>query len=396
MIKNNLTAQNSFIMDETLETVPEGKEVVTLKILKRHHDGDSIELEDDVKIAAPVSDNEIAVLESMAIDLMDLENTIINKGMSQGIALEMMRYCPDIINDERSKNYFTMMPSNTGLKIALEEIDSQKKSLLERIKSTIAKIIAWLVEKYEYYKNKILPGKKKLEEEIKQVNKMGGSDDNVTCDALKKAAAKKYSLAEQLDDIKEMNHKLYVKQCFEELYLKSRKDGDGLEEISILYNVSEFKDTLKIFFKKLSTLQFRPNAFKGTEVTNKIEVMSNMVDEMTSILGSTSFRNMDSLELQYVLKENVYKKDYLSDIMSIDHIDSRLSHLKRYQTEDPEEIALIKEYSILLLHSMAFAKKIYHAVKEFKVYFKNYIDPTSDTAIDNFFRAASKKTESAT
>lgn len=151
----NTYESKSHLMDDTLEIVPIGQEETSLRVLKNHQSGDIIELKDNVIMAAPVSEDEIVAIEAAIIDLNDIENKIKTRYMSQSIALEMQRYCPDIINDQRPIGFYTRTPSRTGMTVALEEVSEAKSTIFQKAKALATKIWEWFCEKITALYNKV-------------------------------------------------------------------------------------------------------------------------------------------------------------------------------------------------------------------------------------------------
>ncbi len=77
----------------------------------------------------------------MQVELRDLdllaESIRAQGGMSQSVALEAEALMPGFLSEDRPVEYFTKHPSRTLLSVALEEIDENKKSALEKVLNAI-------------------------------------------------------------------------------------------------------------------------------------------------------------------------------------------------------------------------------------------------------------------
>lgn len=120
---------NFLIADDSME--PKDAPAVTLNVFKDTTDEEGTpELREDIDLVAIATEE----LEITLRDLNLLEETIKGQGgMSRSVALEAHAIIPDFLSDDRPAEYFTVTPSRTFLKAALEDIDNQKKSVLEKI-----------------------------------------------------------------------------------------------------------------------------------------------------------------------------------------------------------------------------------------------------------------------
>lgn len=147
---------DTFLTDDSMETKPP---VVKVNALKNTAPGEQPELNDKVDLIAfdeqwedeeRQAHNDAAALEELHIRANDLqflhENLLSFKGMSQQIALECQKILPDFISAARPLASYSSQLTAVGYKAALEEVEQEKKGVIERVKEFVMKIFQRLGE----------------------------------------------------------------------------------------------------------------------------------------------------------------------------------------------------------------------------------------------------------
>lgn len=129
--------------EEPVETEPEDFAEVVFKSIDP---GSTPELDDDVTLVACVNASK---------DLDYLQNDILKAdGMSKTFALEAQKLIPGFISNERPLVFFTDFPSKTNYRAALEAIDNERKSIMQRIWEAIVSFMKrakeWLKTLYTH------------------------------------------------------------------------------------------------------------------------------------------------------------------------------------------------------------------------------------------------------
>lgn len=111
--------------------------------------GATPELDDDVSVVTCVNASK---------DLDYLQNDILKAdGVSKTFALEAQKLIPGFISDERPLAFFTDFPSKTNYKVALEAIDNERKSIMQRIWEAIVSFMKrageWMKKLSEQLRN---------------------------------------------------------------------------------------------------------------------------------------------------------------------------------------------------------------------------------------------------
>lgn len=124
------------LADDSME--PKDAPAVTIQAFKDTPEGDVPELAEDIDLIAVAT-------EEFEIRMRDLEllreSISTHGGMSQTIALEAQVLLPNFINEERPLGFFTKHPSRTMLNAALEEVEAEKKTMLEKIWDFIIRLL---------------------------------------------------------------------------------------------------------------------------------------------------------------------------------------------------------------------------------------------------------------
>ena len=174
---------DSFLADDSME--PKTSPAVVLDVFKDNpEDPDVPELRDDVDLIAVAA-------EEMQISMRDLdllqESIRAQGGMSRQIALEAHAIMPNFLHDDRPVEYFTQMPSRTQLAAALEDIGSEKKSILKRMMEKLLEFIRKLAARIKAHFMKDPEFEAALREFAKNYN--GPTDEQINKAAQKAQAS---------------------------------------------------------------------------------------------------------------------------------------------------------------------------------------------------------------
>lgn len=164
---------NFFTLPTQSEDEAENK-VITAKAFAPAALGDTPELLDSVEfIAIPQEEvaQDEAALETICVGLRNIQlfgaQLRDQGGISMGMALESLDFLPSLVTENHPKEFYTSHVSRTSLSYALEQEETQTKSLLQRAVETMraffGRIVGWFKQKLA-----ALTGKDKIQEAAKR------------------------------------------------------------------------------------------------------------------------------------------------------------------------------------------------------------------------------------
>lgn len=155
---------DAFMIDDSAETPPS---TPTVNALKDTVPGQMPEELDDVTLIAVEDEPEAngtetneeetirVATEELHVRIRDLnllhETLVSTKGMNQAIALECQHTLPNFVGDVRPMGSFTSSLTKVHYQAALEEVDNEKKGVLQKIKDFVQNLIKTLVSRIKSF-----------------------------------------------------------------------------------------------------------------------------------------------------------------------------------------------------------------------------------------------------
>lgn len=165
---------DAFMIDDSAETPPS---TPTVNALKDTVPGQMPEELDDVTLIAVEDEPEAngtetneeetirVATEELHIRIRDLnllhETLVSTKGMNQAIALECQHTLPNFVDDVRPMGSFTSSLTKVHYQAALEEVDNEKKGVLQKIKAFVQDLIKSLIARVKRFFGKATPAEVK-------------------------------------------------------------------------------------------------------------------------------------------------------------------------------------------------------------------------------------------
>lgn len=178
---------DAFMIDDSAETPPS---TPTVNALKDTVPGQMPEELDDVTLIAVEDEPEAngtetneeetirVATEELHVRIRDLnllhETLVSTKGMNQAIALECQHTLPNFVGDVRPMGSFTSSLTKVHYQAALEEVDNEKKGVLQKIKAFVQDLIKSLIDRVKRFFGKATPAevKEKVRETPSMVQRM--------------------------------------------------------------------------------------------------------------------------------------------------------------------------------------------------------------------------------
>lgn len=286
---------NFLLPDDSME--PKAAPAVTIKAFKEDSDeGGTPELRDDLDLIAVATEN-------LSVQMRDLdlfkEHLALSGGINQNIALESHSLLPNLISDEHPIEFFTKHPSRTMLSAALEEVQDEKKGLLEKIKNFVVDMITRVVEWFK----KLFTGDKAKELATKENTQLlAGIKTTISETAQASKEAENVATA-SLKDIGDKIEALKQKQEAQQQEAK-----EHAEKIQKIGQLQQYVNTIK-------ATEFGPHALVG-ELNSQLakmpivrKILAN-INEINPVLFS--HRNNTALVNRLIrdIKNCVDKNDY--------------------------------------------------------------------------------------
>lgn len=380
----NQEQKTTFLMDETLEPVPKGNEITKLDILKSHNPGDLIELRDDVIMASAVGDDEIVVLEALAIDLQDLQSKILKQGMSQSVANEMLRYVPNFLDDGKPINAYTKIPTKTGMREALEAIEEENKSLAQKFKDLVNKAVENVKTKFKWIKEKLFPTKQSCEEHVERIKKSCKTTIEQSVEEIKILAINLAKSDEVKDNLKHFEERDYLKDIVSKFV--SPKDKNQDDDVLFIYNLDEVSNSIIEYHKKIVDC---------VTVLNSSQTLSQEdlgdLNEGYAFIRNNSIREGES-EISIASKayKNLFQSQHVDKLKVIDEKSKSFDLLDK-KPKDTDALRVTNEVSKHIGNFYSLIKNYTVGMNKFINFYDKYLDHTNEKGAKSFMAAAKKK-----
>lgn len=164
---------DAFIIDDSAETPPATTTVNALKDTVPGQMPEELEgvtliaVEDEPEDTGETNEEEVirVATEELHIRIRDLqllqETLVASKGMSQIIAMECQHTLPNFVGDVRPMGSFTSSVTKVHYQAALEEVDNEKKGVLQKIKAFVQDLIKSLIARVKRFFGKVTPAEVK-------------------------------------------------------------------------------------------------------------------------------------------------------------------------------------------------------------------------------------------